>query len=76
MLEKAWTIMAEMSMMCRFEGHKKLLTETVQCVVYVHNRLLKKISHKNECHMTLYQILIAKKPDLSNLRIFAPRKMF
>ena len=72
-LEKARTILAELNMICKFDGYKKLWTEAVQCVAYVHNRTLTKSSHKDVRHMTPYEIIIKKKPDLSNLRMFGTK---
>ena len=72
-LEKARTILAELNMMHTFDGYKKLWPEAVQCVAYVHNRTLTKSSHKNVQHMTPYEIVLGKKPDLSNLRIFGTK---
>lgn len=72
-LEKARTILSELHMMCKFDGYKKLWTESVQCVVYVHNRTLTRSSHKDVQHMTPYEIMVGKKPNLSNLRIFGTK---
>lgn len=73
MLEKARTILSELNMMCRFDGYMKLWTEAVKCGAYVHNRTLTRSSHKDVQHMTPYEIMIGKKPDLSNLRIFGTK---
>ena len=42
MLKKTRTILAELNMTCMFDEYKKLWPGTVQCVVYVYNRMLTK----------------------------------
>lgn len=68
--EKARTVLAELNMMCTFDGYKKLWPEALRCVVYVYNRTLTKATNANECLKTPYEIITGDKPDLSNLRIF------
>lgn len=60
-------------MVCKFDKYKTLWPEAVRCVVYVHNRILTRSTHKDVREKTPYEILIGEKPDLSGLRIFGTK---
>lgn len=55
-------------MVCTNQEHRKLW-----CVVHAYNRTQTKISHKDVCAKTPYEILTVQKPYLSHIRIFGTK---
>ena len=74
-LEKARTIITELNVMCKMDGHKKLWPEAMHCVAHVHNRTMTKSTHRDVQHVTSFEGMCGMKPDLSHLRIFATKAM-